>query len=207
MADENTENTEAAVDQAAAEAAEATEETTEAAAEATPEAPAEEAAAEPKVEGPPADLSPSQRRQWYRQRSGNVAKPPRSPEERARERAEARKAKAVARRRRRLQERERKKADPAHPRTGTPAVEREPGRVQIRQGVVSSATGDKTIIVRIDAQKRHPKYHKIVRSSSKLQAHDENNEAGVGDTVRVRSSRPMSKTKRWALAEIVERAK
>ncbi|WP_040600759.1 30S ribosomal protein S17 [Patulibacter medicamentivorans] len=77
----------------------------------------------------------------------------------------------------------------------------------MRQGVVSSAKGDKTIIVRIDAQKRHPKYHKIVRSSSKLQAHDEHNEAGEGDTVRVQSSRPMSKTKRWRLAEIVERAK
>ncbi len=192
MADENTENTEnpEAVDAAA---------TTE-----------EEATPEPKApEGPDPSLSPVQKRAWHRQRQGTAAKPQRTPEERARERAEERKKKAVARRRRRLQERERKvaKRETEGPKQGTPAAEREPGRVQVRQGIVTSATGDKTIIVRIDAQKRHRKYKKIVRSSSKLQAHDESNEAGVGDVVRVNSSRPLSKTKRWRLAEIVERAK
>jgi len=195
MADENTENTEAPE---AVDAEVTTDDATEAAA---PEAQA--------PEGPDPSLSPSAKRQWYRQRQGTTAKPQRTPEERARERAEARKAKAVARRRRRLQERERKvaKREAEGPKQGTPPAEREPGRVQVRQGIVTSATGDKTIIVRIDAQKRHPKYKKIVRSSSKLQAHDENNDAGVGDVVRVNSSRPLSKTKRWRLAEIVERAK
>jgi small subunit ribosomal protein S17 len=67
--------------------------------------------------------------------------------------------------------------------------------------------GEQTVLVRIDRQVRHPLYGKTVRRSSKLAAHDEQNDAHVGDTVRVMETRPLSKTKRWRLVEIVERAK
>lgn len=76
-----------------------------------------------------------------------------------------------------------------------------------RQGVVTSDARDRTITVRVDSSHRHPVYGKIVRSSSKLHAHDEANEAGVGDVVRVIECRPLSKQKRWRLVEIVEKAR
>ncbi|MDP9301065.1 MAG: 30S ribosomal protein S17 [Actinomycetota bacterium] len=66
---------------------------------------------------------------------------------------------------------------------------------------------DKTVVVRIDRQVRHPLYGKTVRRSSKLAAHDEQNDAHVGDTVRITETRPVSKTKRWRVIEVVERAK
>jgi small subunit ribosomal protein S17 len=80
------------------------------------------------------------------------------------------------------------------------------GRRKVRQGVVVSDKMDKTVLVRIDRQMRHPLYKKIVRRSSKLSAHDERNDAHVGDTVRVMETRPISKNKRWRVIEIVERA-
>jgi small subunit ribosomal protein S17 len=83
----------------------------------------------------------------------------------------------------------------------------ERGRRKIRQGVVVSDKMDKTVLVRIDRQMRHPLYRKIVRRSSKLAAHDERNDAHLGDTVRVMETRPISKNKRWRVIEIVERAK
>lgn len=83
----------------------------------------------------------------------------------------------------------------------------ERGRRKVRTGVVMSDKMDKTVLVRIDRQMRHALYGKTVRRSSKLAAHDETNEARVGDTVRVVETRPLSKTKRWRLVEIVERAK
>jgi small subunit ribosomal protein S17 len=76
-----------------------------------------------------------------------------------------------------------------------------------RRGVVVSSKPDKTITVRVDSAKPHPKYLKIVRRSVKLHAHDERNEANLGDTVRVVETRPLSKLKRWRLTEILERAK
>ena len=81
------------------------------------------------------------------------------------------------------------------------------GRRKVRVGVVVSDAMDKTVVVRIDRQVRHPLYGKTVRRSSKLTAHDESNDAHVGDTVRVTETRPISKTKRWRLVEVVERAK
>lgn len=78
---------------------------------------------------------------------------------------------------------------------------------KVRTGVVVSKSGDKTIAVQISYRKHHPKYGKMMTTTKKLHVHDENNEAGLGDTVRVMETRPMSKTKRWRLAEIVERAK
>jgi small subunit ribosomal protein S17 len=87
----------------------------------------------------------------------------------------------------------------------TTATER--GRRKMRTGVVVSDKMDKTVLIRIDRQVRHRLYDKTVRRSSKLAAHDEQNEAHVGDTVRVMETRPLSKSKRWRVVEIVERAK
>jgi small subunit ribosomal protein S17 len=86
------------------------------------------------------------------------------------------------------------------------APERVPGRKE-RRGIVVSSAMDKTIVVRIDAVKKHGRYGKVVRRSSKLHAHDEGNSAGVGDLVRVVETRPLSATKRWRLLEVLERAK
>jgi small subunit ribosomal protein S17 len=73
--------------------------------------------------------------------------------------------------------------------------------------VVLSDKMDKTVLVRIDRKVKHPVYGKIVKRSSKLAAHDEQNDAHVGDTVRVMETRPLSKSKRWRVVEVVERAK
>ena len=76
-----------------------------------------------------------------------------------------------------------------------------------RVGIVVSDKPDKTIIVRIDITRRHPTYEKIVRRSRTLHAHDERNEAGEGDTVRVVETRPLSRSKRWRLVEVIEKAR
>jgi small subunit ribosomal protein S17 len=93
------------------------------------------------------------------------------------------------------------------PITRTEKPESELGRRQERRGVVISDKGDKTIVVKVDVIKSHPKYKKVVRRSVKFHAHDEQNAAGVGDTVRIVETRPLSKTKRWRLTEVVEKAK
>ena len=76
-----------------------------------------------------------------------------------------------------------------------------------RVGVVVSDKMDKTIVVEIRTRVKHPLYGKIMNRTTKLKAHDENNECGVGDTVRVMETRPLSKEKHWRLVEIVEKAK
>jgi small subunit ribosomal protein S17 len=172
------------------------------------EAPSEPAAEEPPVEAPDeeaAPLAPRQRRKQERSLHSGEARAQRSPAERAQERAERRRAKAEARRRWRLRSREERRAAPgAEP----PApVEKATGKARVRQGVVVSDRADKTITVRIDVQRAHRMYGKVVRTSSTLHAHDENNEAHTGDTVRVVESRPLSRTKRWRLVEILERAR
>jgi len=130
----------------------------------------------------------------------------RSPEERDAERRELRRSKAVARRRRREQEKARRaESGPARP--GTPPAEPGPSSPQTQLGTVVSAKPDKTITVRIDTARRHLRYEKIVRSTSTLHAHDETNDANEGDRVRVVESRPLSRTKRWRLVEVLERAK
>ena len=131
---------------------------------------------------------------------------PRTTEERDAERRELRKAKAVARRRRREQEKA-KRAATGEKGTGTPPAPPKDSSPQVRTGTVVSAKPDKTIVVRIDVARRHRKYEKIVRSTTKLHAHDETNDAGEGDLVRVSESRPLSRTKRWKLEEVLERAK
>ncbi len=78
---------------------------------------------------------------------------------------------------------------------------------KVRQGVVVSDVQDKTIVVRVQRTTTHPLYNKTLRVSKKYHVHDEANDAKVGDTVRIIETRPLSKLKRWRLAEVVERAK
>ena len=83
----------------------------------------------------------------------------------------------------------------------------ERNRRKVRQGVVVSTAGDKTCVVKIEERKKHPLYGKMITQSKKLHAHDEENACGVGDTVLVMETRPLSRLKRWRLVEIVEKAK
>ncbi|HWB62397.1 MAG TPA: 30S ribosomal protein S17 [Chitinophagales bacterium] len=76
-----------------------------------------------------------------------------------------------------------------------------------RTGIVTSDKMDKTITVSIERKVKHPIYGKFVKSTKKFKAHDEKNDAKLGDTVRISETRPLSKTKRWRLVEVVERAK
>jgi small subunit ribosomal protein S17 len=78
---------------------------------------------------------------------------------------------------------------------------------KVREGVVTSAGMDKTIVVTVTDRVRHIKYNKFVLRSKRLYTHDEANDAGVGDKVRVMETRPLSKNKRWRLVEILERAR
>jgi small subunit ribosomal protein S17 len=199
MADE-TENTETTEETAPAPEA-ATEETT-----AAPEAaaPAPAAPAEPEVQ-----LTPKERRQARR----NAAVAKRGPRRAGtpEEREALRKQKAAQRRAYRTKV----KARRAEERKNAPAAEvvedshahEKTGHQKVRQGVVVSDKADKTITVRIDVARRHKRYKKTIRSSSTLHAHDEANDANLGDTVRVVEARPLSRTKRWRLVEVLERAK
>ncbi len=83
----------------------------------------------------------------------------------------------------------------------------ERNRRKVRQGVVVSTAGEKTCVVKVEERKKHPLYGKMITMSKKLHAHDEENACGVGDTVVVMETRPLSKTKHWRLIEIVEKAK
>ena len=93
------------------------------------------------------------------------------------------------------------------PITRLPKPEGERGRRQERRGVVVSSAMDKTIVVKVDVIKLHPRYKKVIRRSQKFHAHDEQNQANVGDVVRIVETRPLSKTKNWRLAEVVEAAR
>ena len=81
------------------------------------------------------------------------------------------------------------------------------GYRKTREGLVVSDKMDKTIVVEIKTRVRHPLYGKIMNRTTKIKAHDENNECGIGDTVRVMETRPLSHDKRWRLVEIIEKAK
>jgi small subunit ribosomal protein S17 len=193
---------EAPAEEAAAEEAPAE----EAAAE---DAPAEEAPAEqaetPVAEAPaePEEtLTPKQQRKRDRAVHTGEARPQRGPDERAAERAQRRSAAAAERRR--VRAHQKAKRQPAE---GTPPAERDAGSRKVRQGTVVSDKADKTITVQIEVVRRHPVYEKVVRRSTTIHAHDEANDANAGDTVRVIESRPMSRTKRWRLVEVLERAK
>jgi small subunit ribosomal protein S17 len=178
----------------------------------TPEAaPAEETAPEAAAAAsPPAEVvAPKERRRRARvaKAAQTKSRTPRTAEERHADRVQERAGKAAARRVERTRAREKARASRAgtEPQT-TPPREHGPGRQKTRQGVVVSDKADKTITVRIDIARRHRRYEKIVRVSSTLHAHDESNDAHIGDTVIVRESRPLSRLKRWRLVEVVERA-
>jgi small subunit ribosomal protein S17 len=147
-------------------------------------------------------LSPKQLRKLERSRAAGPPRPSRSPEERAAERADHRRAAAERRRRYRAARR----AKRGEPGSGPEPAQREPGSRKVRQGMVVSTGGDKTITVEIAVVRRHPTYEKVVRRTTRLRAHDEANQAGEGDVVRVVESRPISRTKRWRLLDVVERA-
>jgi small subunit ribosomal protein S17 len=157
-------------------------------------------------------LPPKERRR--RSRAAKAAavstRPQTAPEERQAERDAERRRKARIRSGRRTREREKARAA----RGTTPAAEplaprreQHPGQQKTRQGIVVSDRASKTIVVRIDVARRHRSYGKVVRTSTTLRAHDEREDAHIGDTVVVRESRPLSRTKRWRLVEVVERAR
>jgi small subunit ribosomal protein S17 len=157
-----------------------------AAAEAPPEEPAAEAE-------PPAEEAPAEE---------PVAEAP----------AEVAPGKPKRKRLPRVQRRQRPR--PARGRTGTrkpitrlPKPEKVRSNRKERRGIVVSAAMDKTIVVRVDTLKAHPVYKKVVRRSRRLHAHDEQNAAKAGDVVRIVETRPLSKTKTWRLAEVLEEAK
>ena len=148
-------------------------------ADADESAPGEEAAAPAAPEAPAADAEPKKARKRLPRRLRPEKTRPRRP-------AAAGKRKPIVR---------------------EPKPEHERGRSQERRGVVVSNAMDKTIVVKVDLIKSHSKYKKVVRRSVKFHAHDEQNAANVGDVVRIVETRPLSATKRWRLAEIVEKAK
>jgi len=174
------------------------------------EAPAEEAdAPAPKEEkaeesepNPEDDLPWKEKKRLEASRKPHAAKPQQSPEERKAERLAERKRRGAERRKERAAAKARKT-----PGTGTPPAEKDANAAKIRQGIVVSDKGQKSITVRIDTARRHPTYEKVVRRSRNLHAHDELNEAGEGDMVRIVETRPLSKTKRWRLVEVLEKAK
>jgi small subunit ribosomal protein S17 len=177
--------------------------------EPTAQASPSQAAASPRPE-PVEQLPPKERRRKARSTHSGSAREPRTPEERQAEREAVRRTKALKRRARRLQERAkqaRRRASAPAPQALAPVHAATEGVRRVRQGVVVSDKADKTITVRIDVARRHRRYEKIVRSSSTLHAHDENNDAHEGDVVRVIESRPLSRTKRWRLLDVLERAR
>jgi small subunit ribosomal protein S17 len=171
------------------------------------EAAASEAAAAPSE--PVEVVPPKERRRRSRaaKAAQTKARQVLTPEERHAERVAERQRKAGVRRVERTRAREKSRAARAGAETQmTPPREHGPGRQKTRQGIVVSDKADKTITVRIDVARRHRRYEKIVRVSNTLHAHDESNDAHIGDTVIVRECRPMSRLKRWRLVEVVERA-
>jgi small subunit ribosomal protein S17 len=159
-------------------------------------------AAEESEPDPEDELPWKERRRLQRSRQPHKAGPALTPEERAAKRAQERKLKAGSRRK----ERAAAKADKTAG-TGTAVAEKDAVAAKTRRGIVVSNKGEKSITVRIDIARRHPTYEKVVRRSRTLHAHDEQNEAGEGDTVRIVETRPLSKTKRWRLVEVLEKAK
>jgi len=194
QAEETVEETPAVEETPVAEETPAPEEAAPAAAPAAEAAPAEP--------NPEDDLPWKERRRLQKSRRQLRKANPSDPEERAAQRAEERRVRANLRRK----QREAAKTERTTG-TGTPPAERESNAAKVRQGIVVSSKGDKSITVRIDIARRHRTYEKIVRSSTKLHAHDERNEAGEGDVVRVIETRPLSKTKRWRLVDVVEKAR
>lgn len=178
--------------------------------EETPQDETSEAAGPVPSSTPPADEAsdPGDELPWKEKkrleasRKPHKARPQQTPEERKAARLAERKKRGAERRKERAGAKAKKT-----PGTGTPRAEKDANAAKIRQGIVVSDKGQKSIVVRIDTARRHPTYEKVVRRSRTLHAHDERNEAGEGDVVRVVETRPLSKTKRWRLIEVLEKAK
>jgi len=192
----------------AAEERESAAEERESAAE-EPESAAEEpesAAEEPAAEEPAAETEAEEEAPVAEQEGGEVSDEPGRPP------AASPTADAVKRKRKRLPRRLRpQKTRPRHAPTGErkpivrqPKPDHERGRRQERRGIVVSSAMDKTIVVKVELITSHQRYKKVIRRSVKFHAHDEQNAAKVGDVVRIVETRPLSATKRWRLAEIVE---
>src|SRR6476646_4022877 len=161
----------------------------EAAAEAEPEAEAEAPAEEPAADEPAAEAAGDESAE-----EAAPAQPVSKPKRKRLPRSERHKH-VKPKRERPAQRRPIVRLEkPEHPR----------GRRQERRGVVVSDAMDKTIVVKVDTVKAHPRYKKVVRRSTKFHAHDEANTAKVGDLVRIVETKPLSKTKNWRLAEVLE---
>ena len=163
-------------------------------AEATPEVEA------PAAEEPAAEATPPVEEAATETPATPEAAPAAAP---AREPKRKRQPKPRSERRQRPKPKREKPATPK-PIVRLPKPEHERGRRQERRGVVVSSAMDKTIVVKVDTIKAHPRYKKVVRRSQKFHAHDEQNAAKPGDVVRIVETRPISKTKNWRLAEVVE---
>ncbi len=166
------------------------------------EAPADDAPAEGSGPSDDPDMPWKDKRRLERSRRPHEAGPQLSPEERAAKRLADRKAAAAVRRKTRAAAKAKHEAG-----TGTAPAERDANAAKVRQGIVVSDKGEKSITVKIDIVRRHPTYEKVIRRSRTLHAHDEGNEAGEGDMVRIVETRPLSKTKRWRLVDVIEKAK
>jgi small subunit ribosomal protein S17 len=207
VADEENNNVEETVDEAVENAAEDSSSSQAAGEESSPAAvDADGASTEEAEPAEPVEvLPPKERRKRAKSHKNRKPKYTGTLEERRAQRDVHRKKKAVQRRAHRAKQREAHKA--SGPREGTPATVTEPGTKKIQQGTVVSSKTDKTITVAIDVQESHRMYKKVVRHTKKLTAHDATNDANEGDVVRVIESRPLSRTKRWRLVEVVERAR
>jgi small subunit ribosomal protein S17 len=130
-------------------------------------------------------------------------------QKRAQEREERKAKNARARRAYRAKQKQKRAATAGERAEAVDQAGREhgPGRPKVRQGIVTSAKPDKTIVVRVDVTRRHRMYKKIIRESSTIHVHDERNDANEGDLVRVVECRPMSRTKRWRLTDVLERSR
>ncbi len=201
--DEQIEETPAApeepVDEAPAEEPEAGVEEAEPAAEAAEPEPAAEA--EPEVEEPAAEAEPEVEEPVAEEAPAEAAAPAPQSEPKKKGKRLPRRLRPQKTRRRAAPSAERK------PIVREPKPEHDRGRRQERRGVVVSSAMDKTIVVKVDVITSHQRYKKVIRRTVKFHAHDEQNAANVGDVVRIVETRPLSKTKRWRLAEVVEAAK
>jgi small subunit ribosomal protein S17 len=179
---------------------------TEPAAEAEPlSEPAEEApAAEPAAEAEPLSEAEAEAAETVAEVEPLAPEPAVEPEKPKRARAAKPAAKKPAARKPAAKA---KKPAERKPIVRLPKPEHDRGQRKERRGVVVSAAMDKTIVVRVDTAKPHPRYKKVVRRSTKFHAHDESNVAKAGDIVRIVETRPLSKTKNWRLAEVVEAAR
>ena len=169
-----------------------------------PEAPADEPVAEEPAAEAPAAEEPAAEEPAAEEPAAEAPAPAPPAQEPARKRS-LKHVPRSARRTRTKPQRERPKTRKPIVRLDKPEHER--GRRQERRGVVVSDAMDKTIVVKVESIRAHQRYKKVIRRSVKFHAHDEQNQAHIGDRVRIVETKPLSKTKRWRLAEVLEVAK